>query len=337
MTSIRSRSFSQPTRLVDRGGAVWGFLAAMVLLLATGASASATNLLYVSLDSSRIVTYDVEGSDGTAIAATRTLFTTTSGVPYGIAFDRSGTLFASIAFSNIISRYDAAGTHLSDISSLSLVQPNGLAFDRQGNLYAANTAGNTISKFDASGTFLATIGSVATLSQPYGVAVDASGFLYASSGLRTTSFISAFDPSGAYSADHSIGGDHLDAPIGMVFDNAGNLRVANHNASTLSTYSPAGAFTGTISGNLSLPYGLAKDREGNLYAMNYGNVSISKFDPSGTFITSWALGPGGSPIWGTFEFVSVPEIDPASCGSVLSLLLGCLGLLEWRGRSTGRS
>jgi len=300
-----------------------------LLLLVVGSTAMASNLLYVSLDNSSIVTFDATGSDGPAIAATRTLFATTSGVPYGLALDRSGNLYAAIAYANTINRYDATGTLQGTITS-HVSGPNGLALDGSGNLYAANYAGHTISKFDAAGSFLATIGGPDHLSQPYGLAFDAAGYLYASNGMLTTSFISAFDPAGAYSAARSIGSDHLDGPIGLVFDTAGNLHVANFNASNLATFNAREEFQGTITGHLTLPYGLARDAEGFLYAINLGSNSISKFDASGVFVTSWLA--GGAPIWGAFQPAAVPEIDPGSCGSALGLLLGWLGLLERRRR-----
>ena len=320
-TVLRSHHFS--TRR-------WLEICLGLLLVMVGLPVLAGNLLYVSLDNSSIVTFDATGSDGAAIAATRTLFATTSGVPYGLVLDNSGNLYAAIAYANTINRYDATGTLQGTITS-HLSGPNGLALDRSGNLYTANYANHTISKFDPAGSFLATIGGPDHLSQPYGLAFDTSGYLYVSNGLLTTSFISAFDPSGAYSADRSIGSDHLDGPIGLVFDTAGNLHVANYNASTLATFNARKEFQGTITGNLTAPYGLTRDAEGFLYAINLGSNSISKFDASGVFVTTWLA--GGAPIWGAFQPVAVPEIDPGSYGSALGLLLGSLSLVDRRRRS----
>lgn len=341
MSFTRILSLSRSPMRIPSRRAVWLAVAGLLVFLATGAPASATNLLYVSLyQENAIASYDVDADDGAAIAASGRIFARTTGGnvpyentgPYGVTFDHQGNLYASITYSNIINKFDPTGVYLGDITSPNLSGPIGMATDMAGNLYVANNFGNTISKFDPAGNYLATIGNTATLSGPYGLAFDAAGYLYASNGRRTTNFISAFDPAGNYSADHSLGADYLNCPIGLAFDPAGDLHVANYDGYNIATFDAAGVFQGAITQYINGAYGLNTDAAGNLYVMN-GNGRVMKYDPSGAFLTSWQAG-GYAPLWGAFRYESsVPEIDPSSFGSALGLLVASLGLIERRVRS----
>lgn len=70
---------------------------------------------------------------------------------------------------------------------------------------------------------------------------------------RTTNFISAFDPAGNYSADHSLGADYLNCPIGLAFDPAGDLHVANYDGYNIATFDAAGVFQGAITQYINAP------------------------------------------------------------------------------------
>ena len=78
-------------------------------------------------------------------------------------------------------------------------------------------------------------------------------------------------------------------PMGLAFDAAGNLYVANHGNNTISKVTPAGAVSTFVSSGLDCPDGLAFDAAGNLYVANNGNNTISKVTPAGavsTFVSS---------------------------------------------------
>jgi DNA-binding beta-propeller fold protein YncE len=82
----------------------------------------------------------------------------------------------------------------------------------------------------------------------------------------------------------------LTYPLGLAFDSAGNLYVANPVSSTVSKISPAG----NISTFATLPPGsnpvdLAFDKSGNLYVSQLETSRISKISPSGS-ITTFASG-----------------------------------------------
>ena len=127
MSFTRILSFSRSPMRIPSRRAVWLAVAGLLVFLATGAPASATNLLYVSLYyDTRIVSYDVDAGDGAAIAASRRIFATTRGNAtgayggtgaYGVTFDHQGNLYASLPYSNIINKFDPTGVYLGDITS----------------------------------------------------------------------------------------------------------------------------------------------------------------------------------------------------------------------------
>ena len=63
----------------------------------------------------------------------------------------------------------------------------------------------------------------------------------------------------------------FNGPVGLAFDAAGNLYVANYGNSTVSEVTPAGLVS-TFASGFEQPYGLAFDAAGNLYVANYGKT-----------------------------------------------------------------
>jgi len=271
-----------------------------LMLLALAAPLPAVDMLYVSTGDDTIVSYNTTGNIGSTIAATKSVFTSSNlNGPFGLAFDSTGNLYAGNFFGNTISKFNASGGYVSNISS-NLIGPQGLAFDTTGNLYAVNN-NDTISKFDASGGYVSNITS--NLVSPYGLAFDSSGNIYAANAGNST--ISKFDASGGYISNIT---SNLVSPYGLAFDSTGNLYAGNYFGNTISKFNASGGFLSSIGSNSNLngPRGLAFDSTGNLYAANDFNNTISKFDSSGNFLTSWSTGLA-NPRFITFKPVTVPE------------------------------
>ena len=142
--------------------------------------------------------------------------------PDALACDAAGNLYVISEHSTIF-KVTPAGTVSAFVSS-GLDRPDGLAFDAAGNLYVANGGNSTISKVTPAGAVSTFVSS--GLNDPDGL-----GLRRRRQPLRRElghgSTISKVTPAGAVSTFVSSG---LIAPSALAFDAAGNLYVANYDA-----------------------------------------------------------------------------------------------------------
>src|SRR6266487_254920 len=84
-------------------------------------------------------------------------------------------------------------------------------------------------------------------------------------------------------------------PVGLAFDEAGNLFVgwANAGSGAVYKFTPAGVRT-TFASGLNYPSGLAFDKAGNLFVADEGSGAVYKFTPTGarTTFASGLFDPG---------------------------------------------
>jgi streptogramin lyase len=205
-------------------------------------------------------------------------------------------------------------------------RPFGAAFDANGNLWVPLFNGNAVVEYTASqlassGTPTAAVNLTAnagSLSQPAGLAFDASGNLWVSNvGANTvvqfsvSQLASSGSPTPAVTVGASSGS--LNAPVGIAFDASGNLWVGNALGNTLVAFNPSQlAANGTPTPAVTLSanansidgvIGLAFDGNGNLWIAN-GN---SGFDTVVQFSAS-QLASTGAP--------TPPVILTATAGSL---------------------
>jgi hypothetical protein len=207
-------------------------------------------------------------------------------------------------------------------------RPSAIAADRDGNLYVAEAsyfsaeiANNTVRKLTRVGTNLvsSTISGVAQtkgsadgtnrnslLSDPYGVAVDASGNVYvADSGNHTIRKITAVGAdwvtttiAGLAGLAGNVDGTNSDArfgtPAGVAVDSAGNVYVADPSNYNIRQLTPVGTnwVTTTIAGVGG--YGIAVDTSNNVYVADTSNNSVRQVRWDGTnWVTSTLIANGG--------------------------------------------
>ncbi len=233
----------------------------------------------------------------------------------------------------------------STFASGGFLTPNAIVFDDQRNLYTSEggypTAGaGKIYKFTPDGirtTFASGI-------NPYGLAIDASGNVYAGdafanqvykftpAGVRTTfaTGVSAlglvFDSNGnLFVSDPSpVGGGSpainmitpggvksifasgLSYPVGLAFDSNGNLYVADSSSSgTIYVFTPAGARTVFAAGLPNSIQYITFDNAGNLYAAS-GVGSIYKITPDRTVtVLTTITGSAHGVVFNTGSFSSI--------------------------------
>jgi sugar lactone lactonase YvrE len=206
----------------------------------------------------------VLGYSGDGGPATNASLHLAPGAPCGVALDAVGNLYIGDAGNNRIRKVDTkgiittiAGNGSSGYSgdggtatNASLSSPSGVVFDPAGSLYIADQANNRVRKVDTNGiiTTVAGNGSAtfagdggaatnASLYAPSGLASDGAGNLYISDEFNNR--IRNLDNNGiittvAGNGSEAYGGDggaavsaSLFQPIGLCFDAAGNLYIAD--------------------------------------------------------------------------------------------------------------
>ncbi len=206
--------------------------------------------------------------------------------------------------------------------------PTAVAVDKAGNLFIADSANSRIRKVTTAG-IISTVagdgnngfsgdGSAATsakLSNPVGVAVDASGNLFIADSVNqrirkvtTAGVISTVAGNGTqgYSGDGSAAtAAQLNSPWGVAVDGAGNLFISdtsNHRVRKMTTDGVISTFAGAgIAGysgdggpaataQLQFPAGLAADGAGNIYIADSGNNCVRKVTPAGVISTVAGIG-----------------------------------------------
>jgi sugar lactone lactonase YvrE len=274
----------------------------------------------------------VAGStDGTGTAA---LFE----YPSGMAIDGSGNLYVADDGAKTIRKVTPTGTVTTLAgtpnrigssdgtgASASFTDPLGIAVDASGNAYVADNGNDTIRKVTPAGvvTTLAGsptsagsrdgTGSAAGFTEPYGVAVNASGTLFVTDD-TTIRMVTAGGVVSTLAGVESIGAEdgsgsaaRFSGPVGVAVDGGGNAYVTDTANNTVRKITPAGAVT-TLAGSPGVagssdgvggaasfngPNGIAVDPSGNVYVADTRNNTIRKITAAG--IVSTLAGSAGNP------------------------------------------
>jgi sugar lactone lactonase YvrE len=265
--------------------------------------------------------------------------------PFGVAADAIGNLYIADTSNHRIRKVDTSGRITTvagngtegfsgdggPATNATLNTPIGVAVDRAGNLYIADAFNNRIRKVNATGIITTVAGNGdarfsgdhaaatnASLSAPFGVAVDKVGNVYIAD--TSTQRIRKVDTSGtittvAGNGTEGFSGDggpavqaRLNFPTGVTVDRAGNLFITDQSNNRIRKVSTAGVIT-TVAGNgdtgfsgdhaaatsasLNLPIGSAVDAAGILYIADTSNHRIRRVDTSGRITTVAGNGTEG--------------------------------------------
>jgi hypothetical protein len=222
--------------------------------------------------------------------------------PSGIAIDASGDAWVSNGRMNSITELSSTGAALSGANGYTgggLYLPKTIAIDPYGNAWTANInsgSGSSLSEFSNTGSAISgTNGYTGSLSNAVNIAFDSAGDAWVADGAYV--YVEEFSNSGSESASYYLNYSYDSSTYsatagsyGIAIDSAGDVWIANYNASSVSELthkgtllSPQGGYTG---GGLSSAHSVAIDHTGYAWAANYGDNSISQLG-----VTCIRLGP----------------------------------------------
>lgn len=233
----------------------------------TGLTSDANGNIYVAdFDNSMIRKIDPSGLVSTLAGAGGIGLGNGTGIevsfsgPFGIGADKSGNLYMTDFYNNVIRKVTATGvastfaggalgTALDGIGTRSSFNyPLGLAVDDQGNIYVADTSDDLIRKITPAGVVTTFAGS-------------------GSSGLANGTGTQA----------------SFNKPVGLATDKEGNVYVTDAGNNQIRKITPAGVVTtfasSSVNGmgiNFNNPMGIAVDKDGNVYVADTGNNVIRK-------------------------------------------------------------
>jgi hypothetical protein len=170
--------------------------------------------------------------------------------------------------------------------------PVGLVFDNVGNLYAGCPNDSFIKKFSSNGISSLIGPNIDSVS---GLAFDNNGKLLAT--IPNYGEVDQLDYQLGYgywlngqSTNHTS--SHLNYPVNVVFDRAGNFYAASsvapynsnpqHYTNTIQKYSSSFIDLGTFATNINRPWGMAFDSSSNLFVSSVGSNIIYRIKPNGT-------------------------------------------------------
>ncbi len=200
-------------------------------------------------------------------AFTPTITTTLTSVPSGSTMTNTPTITLT---STITPTYTMTPT----------VNPNTVCYSLQWG-----TPGTGIGQFD----------------YPYGVAVDASGYVYVADLYNNR--VEKFTPAGAYVTQWGSSGSgngQFSYPVSIAIDAGGYVYVTDWNNSRVEKFTSTGTYVtqwgsyGTGAGQFEYPYGIAVDSSGYLYVTDAENSRVEKFTSTGAYVTQWGTNGSGN-------------------------------------------
>jgi len=174
---------------------------------------------------------------------------------------------------------------------------------RDGVVYVADPWNSRVQMFTRTGEFVGKFGSIARMTSPEGLAVDADGQVFVADegrfGLRGAYAIQKFTADGQFLNRWGRDGfapGHFDSPAGVAVDAAGNFYVADTANNRVQKFNRYGQFLiqwGSIcDGCLRQPTSIAFDYEGRLLVVDSANRQVQRFAPNGQFVSKWSAQPG---------------------------------------------
>jgi uncharacterized protein (TIGR03437 family) len=323
-------------RKLPKAGGVVRFLAGAVALCLLGAGLLDAQGPIATLAGNGVAAYSGDGGPASAAALNHSK---------GIAVDAAGNVYIADVDNSRVRQvtptgmintvagngFRGASGDGGSATSASFSDISAVTIDPYGNLYVADSSNRRIRKVTPNGIVTTIAGTgvegfsgeggpaaSAMLGRPEALAVDALGNLYFAdstnqrvrrigvNGVITTvagNGVDGFSGDGGSAVSASLG-----FPLGVAFDNAGNLYVADGDNNRIRRIAPGGIIS-TVAGNghggfsgdggpataasLNIPSDVAVDSAGNLYIADAGDNRVRKVDTAGIITTVAGTGTDG--------------------------------------------
>jgi sugar lactone lactonase YvrE len=207
--------------------------------------------------------------------------------PKGAAFDSAGNIYVGDSSNGYVQKLGPTGAPITYFSGAYDI--SGVAVDTPGNIYIAAGLEDFLAERRANGTSAPLSLTPGVLAFPDCVAVDGSGDIYVSDGIRCQIF--KFSPAGTllnYWGGNGTGNgrfNNTNGPEGLAVDGLGCVYAADPGNNLIQKFDSNGVFltqwggTGTGNGKFNGPLGVAVDSSGNVYVADGANFLIQKFAP----------------------------------------------------------
>jgi sugar lactone lactonase YvrE len=292
----------------------------------------------------RLTSAQLQASDSVTPATSITTNSASLSGFNSLAFDATGTLWMTSQFDSALIGFSPSvlATSGSRAASKVIVSANGsldapsaLAFDASHALWVANTNNGTIVRYSAAQ--LATGGSLTPsvilsgVGHPTGLAFDAAGGLWFSEGggHRVAKFSAAQLVASGHILPEVVLTSHgpdISNPVGLAFDAAGNLWIANAGLSNvIALHANHLATTASVNADIvlassstfpQLPLGLAFDDHGNLWVV-FAEGLLARYDHA-ALATSGDPAPAVRLIVGDHVEFRTPAFWPKPAGLPLN-------------------
>ena len=229
--------------------------------------------------------------------------------PQAIAIDpNSGTLWVA-SFSGGVVEFAADGGYIATFGTSgpgTIASGAGVALDSNGNVYVGDYGSRDVVELTHAGAYVATFPNPdagVTLGRVTGVAISATNQLYAID--DDNSAVLLFNDGGTvasqFPTSQSGESSSLAGSVGLAFDGAGDLWVADYYYHSFVHYSPTGTLLAQYGSNsptatpdgFNEPYGLSVDSSGNVWVTDVANNDVQEFDAKGNFKVLLAAADAG--------------------------------------------
>jgi sugar lactone lactonase YvrE len=208
-----------------------------------------------------------------------------SGCPYGMAMDKTGTLYvADNCGGNDVEEYAKGSTNLSATITDGISNPLGLAIDKNGTLYVSNYPAS-ITEYPYGSTTPAQTITGGGLTNPFGLALDSSGNLY----IADFGADAVFELPAGGSSVMNLNLQSLGEPIGLAIDQKKGLLWETDGADKVVNIYKLGGSTSPIqqiTSGFTEPYAISLQNKGkpkrtvvisDLYDRTSGQGSVFAF------------------------------------------------------------